>query len=211
MNLFSFWLFKMWLEKTSGICRHLNWDKKKARRQTMRIRAKRLAGSGNVKKKHWAGEVGFVLQTVQETTKMPMWTEQRESRKEAKDATRAPSARVSEDTMTWLLPWRRWELLWSSKWCDVNSFKSSSDCCWDQVVEGKGGIRDVAGGLYDACERCCDSGQGEGGGRWLDSSFLLEAQLAGFVGQQVVWTELLVTKMTPMILVWATTHTHTQI
>ena len=107
--------------------------------------------------------------------------------------------------MAWLLPWRRRELLWSSKWCNVNSFKSSSDCCWDQVVEGKGGIRDVAGGLYDACERCLWLRSGQG---WLDSNFLLEAQLAGFVGQQVVWTELLVTKVTPMILVWASTHTH---
>ena len=32
----------------------------------------------------------------------------------------------------------------------------------------------------------CDSGQGEGGGRWLDSRFLLKAQLTGFVGQQLV-------------------------
>lgn len=154
MNLFSFWPFKMWLEKISGVCRHLNWDKKKARRQTMRTWAKRLAGSGNVMKKLWAGEVGFVLQTVQETAKTPVWTEQRESRKEAKNATRAPSARVSETMMAWLLPWRRWGLLLSSKWCDVNSFKSSSGCCWDQVVEGKGGTRVVAGDLYDACEKC---------------------------------------------------------
>ena len=58
----------------------------------------------------------------------------------------------------------------------------------------------------------CDSGQGEGGGRWLDARFLLKAQLTGFVGQQLVWTGLLVTNSSDFSLSNHThTHTHTNI
>ena len=60
----------------------------------------------------------------------------------------------------------------------------------------------------------CDSGQGEGGGRWLDSRFLLKAQLTGFVGQQLVWTGLLVTNSNYFSLsnhIHTHTHTHTHI
>ena len=37
------------------------------------------------------------------------------TRKEAKEATGAPSAWVSQATMAWLLPWRRWKFLMSSE------------------------------------------------------------------------------------------------
>ena len=157
MNLFSFWLFKMWwLEKTSGICRHLNWDKKKARRQTMRTWAKSLAVQGLSWKSSELGKWGLCFRLFKKQQRGQCGQSRGNTRKEAKDATGAPSAWVSQAMMAWLLPWRRWKLLMSSerKWCDVNSFKSSSGCCWDQVVEGKGRIRDVAGSLYDACARC---------------------------------------------------------
>ena len=56
----------------------------------MRTWAKSLAGSGNVMKNLLAGDMGFGLQTVQETAKKWVWPEQRAYKKRSQRGNRGP-------------------------------------------------------------------------------------------------------------------------
>lgn len=43
-------------------------------------------------------------------------------------------------------------------------------------------------------------GYAESAGKWLDSGFMMQAELIGFADQQAVWTELGVTRIMQKIL-----------